>query len=158
VGRLPIEDPTKVHLLALDTGDPLEFQWHVYIPAGVDAIWKLEYPGGSSTSSGMTSVSQTSLVRVRFRETGGRWQMWAQYGQGSSLADFQDGALFDQAESLVFEQLGQGTTTVLEMDQIATLLKITTGDKPLPDGRDEPLLDFRFGSRSAWAKEQDQGQ
>lgn len=34
VGDLTVDDPSKVHVRVLDTGEDLHFAWRVYFPAG----------------------------------------------------------------------------------------------------------------------------
>jgi hypothetical protein len=41
VGYLDIEDPTKVHVLALETTEPDTWRWRVYIPKGNTYAWRL---------------------------------------------------------------------------------------------------------------------
>lgn len=157
VGRLPIEDATKVHVLALPSDDPLDFKWQVYVPAGFDAKWSLEYPGGGNSSSGVNHKTRTGLARVQFRKVDGQWYMWRKSTHGSSIVNVQYGELLEQPQLLTFQQLGKNSAKVLEADEIVTLLKITSEQKPLPNDGQSSLLKLRFGSRKAWASQQAQG-
>ncbi len=33
-GDLVVTDPSRIHVVALDTGEPLHFAWRIYLPAG----------------------------------------------------------------------------------------------------------------------------
>lgn len=157
VGRLPIKDATKVHVRAFESDNPLEFKWQIHVPAGFNGEWRLEYPRGSSSSMGTNQRPRTAFVRVRFRKIDGQWHMWSKHMNGSSIVDVKSGELLEHPESLRFQQFGKGEVKVLAADQVATLLKITTEQGPLGEEPAEPLLNFRLGSRAAWAKQRAQG-
>ena len=150
VGRLPISDPTKVHVLALDTGDPLDFAWLVYLPGQFKGSWKTVVSNSMSSTSGEESREpQTDLVRVKFRRIDGQWQMWNKRRTGSGLSSIPEGMFIDHPGSLNVMQMGQGQVEVVDTDQVATLLQIVA---PPDQSSEGTFISMRLGSQAAWAK------
>ena len=63
-GELAIDDPAKLSIRAIDTGEPLRFAWRVYVPPNYLQVVKRS-TGSSSRSS--SSSPQQLIARVRFR-------------------------------------------------------------------------------------------
>lgn len=129
-GDLPIVDRSRVHILALDTGDPMHFAWRVYYPANYSQILASD---GSWSNSWSSSPSEF-IGRVRFREDKqGRLQVYRQFWGGSSTTGLPDQALAEQLhgrwDKLRVEQLGSAGVTILEPDQTLAMLRLT-----LPEG------------------------
>ncbi|MBC8356204.1 MAG: hypothetical protein H8E66_29860 [Planctomycetes bacterium] len=154
VGRLSIIDETKIQALALPTGDPLDFQWQVYLPPKFDGRWKTQSDGGSSTSSMRSQEARTELVRVRFRKIDGQWFVWHKSNHGSGTSTLQHGELFEKPETLNVLQFAQRAMEVAESGKVTTLLKITA---PAAQGREELIFTVQFGSHDAWAKQSAKG-
>ncbi len=163
VGSLPISDPSKVHVRALETGEELHFAWRVYLPAGFSARWECESGGSSSSSS---SGTREFIARARLREDEhGTLYVFAKQDGGSMklglgnerLADL----LRDRWREIGVEQLGSDGVVVVDGSQVATLLRLTLSDD-LKREADEKLgkhfvgrfgkalFEVRFGSDQAF--------
>ena len=150
VGRYPVSDPTKVHVVALDTGDPLDFAWLVYLPGQFKGSWKtIVSNSGSGINSEDSREPQIDLVRVKFRKVDGRWQMWNKTRNGSGLRSISEGVFFDQPESLKVMQIGKGQVEVIDTDQVATLLRL---ESPPEQSSEGTTITMRLGSQAAWDK------
>jgi hypothetical protein len=128
-GDLKISDPQKVHVLALETGEPLHFAWRVYLPPNCRTT--VRYEGGGSTSN--YSQPQNIIARVRFREhPPGRLQVYTKFAGSSSQSGFGDEALAsflqDRWDQIRVEQLGTGQTALVKLDEEAVLLKLSLPD------------------------------
>jgi hypothetical protein len=67
-GDLEIGDPTRVHLCAIPTGEPLHFAWRVYLPANCPARFHVKAGGFTGHSGASRGQPQEFIARVRFRE------------------------------------------------------------------------------------------
>lgn len=157
VGRLPIEDESKAHVIALETDEPLDFAWIVYLPAKFNAKWEsVVYQSGSSSTSGGDSEARTEIVRVRFRKIDGQWHLWRKFINSSSthsINNLQFGDALDQWESLDIEQLGRDGVVTIEPDDVVTLLEISPGTGEAANSTETPWCTVRVGSQEAWAKQ-----
>ena len=82
-GDLPITDVSKIHALALETGESLHFAWRVYLPPNCRIMVK--HNGGSSSL--FRSNPQHLIARVRFREQPpGRLQVYTRLDADRSTA------------------------------------------------------------------------
>jgi hypothetical protein len=159
VGRLPIEDATKVHVLAIETKEPLDFAWQVHVPANFDWKWQTtQFQHNTSTSSGKVQASRVELVRVRFRKIDGQWHVWNKMLGSSGVTSSSDAELLERPELLHIEQLGVGKLTAIEPDEVVTLLNITGKQPSRPEDPATTAFLGRFGSRAAWAKQPSKGQ
>jgi hypothetical protein len=137
-GDLPLTDPNKVHVLALETGESLHFAWRVYLPP--NRHFTARYHGGASSS--LQATPQQFIARVRFREQpAGRMQIYTKFAGGSGQMGFGDESLaaflrgrWDQVQ---VEQLGSGKMAVLKPDEEAVLLRLTLPE----DLRDQAASD-----------------
>lgn len=136
-GDLPIDDPSKVYVMALETGEPLHFAWRVYYPGNYRSI--LTHNAGSRSTT-TTSKPAEFIARVRVREDGrGRLESYTHFSGGSSNMTLGDGGLADLLRGrwgeVRVEQLGAGGVAAIDPDGSAVLLRLT-----LPDSiRDEAL-------------------
>lgn len=84
-------DPAKVHLVALDTGEPLHFAWRVYYPANYRAVLTNSLGVQSSSS---TSNPTEAILRLRFFENDrGLLEVYVKGAQGRSQGTLGDGSL-----------------------------------------------------------------
>jgi hypothetical protein len=125
-GDLPIGDPSKVHVMALPTGDPRHYAWRVYLPP------KYSYELRSQTSGGQRSASDASefIARVRFREDDqGQLQVYTRFGSGSSRGGLGGRPLAEllrgRWNKIAVEQLGAAGVVAIEPDGKAIVLKLT---------------------------------
>ena len=61
VGRLNIEDPTKLHVMRVDTDNELEWKWRIWVPEG--ASYALRGSGGSVPQEGFPTDGGTMYLR-----------------------------------------------------------------------------------------------
>ncbi len=138
VGDLPLKDASKVHVLALDTGDPRHFAWRVYLPPPYNLTFN-DRSGSLWTSS---IGSPESIFRVRFRQDAqGDMELYEQFGGMSTQSSFGTTELGEflrsRWEKVKVEQLGAPEVAVLDPDQPAVLLRLTLANDLL-DGREAP--------------------
>jgi hypothetical protein len=130
-GELPLKDPNKVHILALETGESLHFAWRVYLPPRYHV--HLRHSSGSSSS--YHSDAQHLIARVRIREgPGGRLQIYEHFAGGSGQMSLGDESLANflrgRWDEVSVEQLGaRGNAAVLDADEQAVLLRLSLPDK-----------------------------
>ncbi|MDA1050720.1 MAG: hypothetical protein O3C40_09610 [Planctomycetota bacterium] len=160
VRRLPIEDAAKVHVLALETNDPLDFAWQVYTPPKFNSKWEItDFRNGSNSSSSMQHESQTEIFRVRFRKIDGQWVVWHKVKFSSRI---ESGALepelLDRSEARHVQQLGVGKVRVVEPDEVVTMLSIMSNQLSQPGAKAKTAIVVRFGSQDAWAKQERKGE
>jgi hypothetical protein len=125
-GDLPISDPTRVHVRALETHEPLHFAWRIYLPANYPVV--LKGNSGSTTSSAQ-SAAMEFIARVRIREdSAGNLQVYTHFANSSSRGDLGDPALVKflrgRLEKIVVEQLGAADIVAVDSDQAAVLLRL----------------------------------
>ncbi len=133
-GDLTITDPTKIHILALDTGEPLHFAWRIYLPPKSKFV--LRDSSGSGQTWDQYGDGDEFIARIRIREdpSDGQLRVYHSFAGGSgtqglggnrALANFIRGR---ETEILV-EQVGVGTTAVFDPEHETKLLRLT-----IPDG------------------------
>lgn len=133
-GNLAIGDPDKVHLMALDTGDPMHFAWRVYFPANYPVVLA---QGNGNQSSSSSSVPTEAILRVRFRQSDkGYLDVYTKALHGSSRLSIGDKALADLLRGrwgeIKVEQAGAKEVFVIGQDEKVSLIKLT-----LPDAMQE---------------------
>ena len=128
-GDFSITDPSRIHVLALDTGEPLHFAWRVYLPADYKLVER-EMSGGAVSASPPGQVSSRELIlRTRFREDAeGHLNLYQNFEETSHRASFGDKSLskvlhgrFDQ---VLVEQLGTQTVVSVGVDEPLDLLRL----------------------------------
>jgi hypothetical protein len=132
-GDLPVGDESRVHVLALKTGEPLHFAWRVYVPPNYKQIITGRGGGGSWSGSSSSSSAQQFTARVRFREDpDGALQVYSRFSGGSSLMSIGDRPLAtflrDRWNRLRVEQLGAAHLETVPVDGSAVLLRLTLPD------------------------------
>lgn len=144
-GDLLIADPSRVHVRALDTGEPLHFAWRVYLPPNYTQVWRSS-SGGQETS--WSSFAREFIARVRFREDEqGILQVYSRTSGGSGRAGLGDRHLAELLRGrwgeILVEQLGAADLVAFEPDRRAVFLRLT-----LPDGmQDEARVKLSPGVR-----------
>jgi hypothetical protein len=136
VGDLPIKDASKVHVLALDTGDPQHFAWRVYLPPPYNLTFNDRSGSLWTTSIG----SPESIFRVRIRQDAqGDMELYEQFGGMSTERSFGTEELVEllrgRWDKVKVEQLGAPEVAVLDPDQPAALLRLTLADDLLDEAR-----------------------
>lgn len=131
VGNLPIGDPTKVLIRAVETGEPLHFAWQVHLPPNY-ALAVMN--SGSGFSGSPSAKSRDFVARVRFREDDeGRLQVGVNFGGNSSRVSLGDRSLADllrgRWDEILVDRPGVADTAVIEPDRSAVLVRLT-----LPEG------------------------
>jgi hypothetical protein len=128
-GDLPIIDPTKLHALALQTGDPLHFAWRIYVPPNYSPQLR-----GSGMAIALGSARASEFIaRVRVRpDDKGDMQVYTHFGNTTSGTSLGMQAIVSVLENrwdkLKVEQLGAHALTVIKADQPAVLLRLTLPD------------------------------
>jgi hypothetical protein len=147
-GDLTIADPSRVHLLALDTGQPLHFAWRVYLPPGYKVA--LRSNAGFSFTSWSGSRDPVQFVaRVRLREDEqGNWQVYARFSGSSTRTGLGDQKLAELLRGRWREvrvtQLGSPDMVAVEPGRPATLLRLTLPEDLQAEAREKlPADDLR---------------
>lgn len=129
-GDLTITDPAKIHMLALETGDPMHFAWRVYLPPKCSLTLSAK-SGGGSTSFSVNASEFIARVRVR-RSERGALAVYQHFGSGSSLFEFGDPAfaslVFDRQDKLLVEQVGADRLATFDPKQSAIFLRLSLPD------------------------------
>jgi hypothetical protein len=130
-GDLSITDPSKVHVLALETGEPLHFAWRIYVPPNY-TLHLTSGMGGQSSS--WSSGSSEFIARVRFREgESGTLEVYSHVAGGSSAMGIGTPALAELLrghwDRVAVEQSGRSGLTAIDPKKPELLLRLT-----LPDG------------------------
>ncbi len=149
VGRLPVGDPGKIHLRAVDTGEELHFAWRIYSPGGAQVKWKYD----SGSGSHMRSAPHHAIARVRLRRMeDGTVYFYTKRGGGAScgqLGDREFGRLLQEHwNEIEVEQLALDDVVVLEADEVVTLLRLTLPEHVIQEAEQKvrPAVMRRFRS------------
>lgn len=130
-GDLPLGDPGQVHLVALDTGEPLHFAWRVYFPANYQV--NLTSGDGAQSSSSATDPTE-AIIRLRFRDGDqGVLEVYVKGSGGSSRHGMGDKALADLLRGrwgeIEVEQMGSKEVAVIKPDEQVSLIKLTLPER-----------------------------
>lgn len=133
-GDLTITDPDKIHILALDTGEPLHYAWRVYLPPKHKL--RMDSASGGSRGSHVFSGGRGEFIaRARLRVESGRGvvQVYRGIEYGSGTFSISNRKLTDllagHEREILAEQLGSGKVAVLDPDETSVLLRLR-----LPEG------------------------
>jgi len=164
VGCLRIEDPSRMYVRALETGEELHFAWRVYFPAGLNLRTKNSNGGGTWSSKRPDAIE--FIARVRFRENDdGRLNVFTKQANGSGRLALGDRRLADllrgRWDEIQVEQLGSDGSVAIATDEVATLLRLTFSEdlkreagqklsKSLATRFQRVLFDMRLGSDKAF--------
>jgi hypothetical protein len=147
-GDLKITDPTKVHIQALETDDPMHFAWRVYYPPNYKQLLQSNNGYGGTQWS---RESQEFIARVRFRPNGdGDMEVYTRFAGGSSQGTFGNKQLakllVDHWDTIDVEQLGATGLTTLEPDKSAVILRLSLSKEVEAQARTtlSPYMQERF--------------
>lgn len=62
-----VEDPDRVYVKAIETDNPLEFEWQVYLPSGFKKMAVIETIGGNFRKNANTVLSESIHCIARFK-------------------------------------------------------------------------------------------
>lgn len=125
-GDLAIGDPKQIHLVALDTGEPLNFAWRAYFPPGYDQLLGM---GKGRQSTNLLTGPGESISRLRIRENeSGNLEYYASFSGGGSWWSYGDKALADllrgRWDQVRVEQLGSDGVASLDPSKPGVLLRL----------------------------------
>jgi hypothetical protein len=127
-GSLPIADPTKVHIRAIDTGEPLHFAWQAYFPPN----YTFSYTTKSGSGSSARGKAVETTLRVRIREVDGRLMVYKNFGGGGGGVGGGSGQLIewlkehpDALQKFRVEQFAAEGLVVFNVAETHTLLKVS---------------------------------
>ncbi|HEU5117546.1 MAG TPA: hypothetical protein VFT74_12955, partial [Isosphaeraceae bacterium] len=128
-GVLPITDPSRVHVVALETGDPMHFAWRFYVPEK----YNMRVADNQGSSSSWSSNAAEFIGRVRFREDDqGRLEIHEhmKFSSGRSNLGSKEltRLLHGRWDQLRVEQFGAPEMAVLDADESAVLLRLSLPD------------------------------
>lgn len=131
VGTLRIEDPSKMHVRALETGEPLHFTWRVYLPVGSTVLRRED---GRARFGWPIREPREFMLRVRFREDDdGVLRVFTQRTNGSGTSELGSRQLADllrdRWDEIQVEQLGRDHLVVVEPDEVPILLRLTLSEE-----------------------------
>lgn len=130
IGTFKITDPKLIHIQAVETENPLEFAWRIYLPANYSMKVVQSCDTAGATTSQSTRVTPTEFIaRVMLRESNGLLECYSSFNASGSLQGFQ-GSLYaaavrEQFGRLKIEQLGKSGPTTYQPNEDLTLLKIS---------------------------------
>jgi hypothetical protein len=128
-GDLEIGDPTRAHLRAIATGEPLHFAWRVYLPGSFPARVRVRTGQSSMEASGSRSQPLEFIARVRLREDEDGvlnvyWK-FAGYGRREGVGDQAFATLLrGRWNEVAVEQLGAAEVVAIGPDRLITLLRL----------------------------------
>lgn len=126
IGFLDISYPSKVHVVALASEDPLHFRWRIYLPDKYSVVWRTSEVGaGSHTSIGPNNF----IAQVRFRKSEYGFvriftDLESRGGVGSLGGRELETFLLDRWDEIETVQLGADGPAVIEPQEVATLLRL----------------------------------
>ncbi len=140
-GAFPIQDPTQLHIVALETTDPLSFAWRFYVPPNDNPEVRTDSGSGYS-AFGLNPGSEASefIARVRLRHTpNGGTQVYTNFGSTSGFTTLGTpaGNLLtpDRWNDVKVEQLGIPQMAILRPNQSTVLLRLTLPDDLAAEAR-----------------------
>jgi hypothetical protein len=130
IGSFPIVDPTLVHVQAMETQQPLEFAWRIYLPANFKmTLLQTFNQNGSSSWGGSNTQPSEFIARVVLREHNGSIECFTRFNNSSGVSSMQSPihviAIREHWEHLKIEQLGKPTLASIQPDGESTLLRIS---------------------------------
>lgn len=162
-GFLDVSDPSKVHVVALASEDPLHFRWRIYLPEKQSVSWRTSEVGaGSHTSTG----PENFIAQVRFRKSEYGFvriftDLESRGGVGSLGGRELERFLLDRWDEIETVQLGADGPAVIEPQEVATLLQLRMpaamekeAEALLPASWAKQvvpvLYEVRIGTKEAW--------
>ena len=164
IGSLAIQDRSKVHVQAIETGERMQFAWRVYVPAGFHFRWQDNHGSGES---GLVPRAGGVIARVWVCPSNERGKLRAYTKWGISHLDSGFGnrqlvdLLHDRWDEVQVEQLGSENAVIINDNEVATLLRLKLPDdlkreaEQVLDRHDRPrlrtgLFEISFGSEEAF--------
>lgn len=157
-GDLELSDPFRVHVLALDTGDPLHFAWRMYLPPDCTGAWDWSSCGRQTSRSRWQNVSSSSIpydgiCRVRFRKDARLgWQVLTVSGTTSSLLPIEPSLarqLDRGIQTLRVTRAGAARSESFGPEELVTLIQIEPARADRADGEaidsHTATASFQFG-------------
>ncbi len=126
-GDLPIGDPSKLHIRAIPTGEPLHFAWRIHVPANYPLVYQDSAGMGGGSPRAMTSAYDM-IARVRIHEVDGVLQAFKNLtGAGSSnLGESTLASLIRGRESkILVEQFASQRLETIDLGGTAELIRLT---------------------------------
>jgi hypothetical protein len=128
-GDFSITDPSRIHVVALATGEPLHFAWRVYLPANYELVERGTSAGPVSASPTGPKPSRELILRVRFREDAkGRLNLYQTYEDERTRATFGGKSLskvlHGRFDKVLVEQLGTHGIVSVGVDEPLDLLRL----------------------------------
>jgi len=133
-GELEIKDTSKYLVTSVDTGDPMDFQWRTYYPAGLELEEYHEFAGTTRGPNVFQTYGIESIVRCRFdfRDDGVlRAHYLRRRGSGLELLSnrkFKE-FLWDHWSELEITRLGEAGPVEIAIDRPLELLTIRVPQK-----------------------------
>lgn len=152
IGSFPISDPRLVHIQALETENPLEFKWRVYLPANFK-MTRVVHSDSSASTRGRMHISNPKelIAKVQFRENNGRIECYSDFGPASSVMEFPQSlhaaVLSEKVDQLQIEQLGKNGLVTFAPNEEFTVLRITVPNE-LQESMKSRFDDLRQRSQS----------
>jgi len=130
IGSFPIVDPTLVHVRAIDTQQPLEFAWRIYLPAHFKMTNAQTFdPSGTNYYHYSGSEPSEFIARVILREHNGSMECYTSFNFSSGVSSTQNPlhliAIREQWEHLHIEQLGKPELAKFQPNEEMPLLRIS---------------------------------
>lgn len=136
VGQMGISDAKLVHIKALNTQEPWQWAWRVYLPDNANGTLAYFVGSSGSGSHGFNGGPQEFIARVNItRLKDGRFGLYSRFTGGSSFSSFGSKEfcefLTEHRDQLKIEQLGEdGKTQALSAGDPAVLvLRISLPDE-----------------------------
>ncbi len=127
-GDLTITDPAKIHILALETGEPLHYAWRIYLPPNYNWNARNSWGGGGGS---WNSQATELIARVRLRENPGTGHLelfehlpggGGKFSRGETRLA---GLIRGHEGEILVEQLGSKGVALVDPDRRADLLRLT---------------------------------
>jgi hypothetical protein len=128
-GEFSVTDPSRIHVLAVDTGEPLHFAWHVYLPADYELIPREASSGPVRVTSPSSIPARELILRVRFREDNeGRLDLYQKHENGSQRGSFGNKALsrvlHGRFDKVLVQQMGKHSVESVGVNEPLDLLSL----------------------------------
>ena len=131
-GELEIGDPSRFHMVRVETGDPMYFQWRFYVPAGAQLTVRRYRgrSGWSGSSSSIASEAHSSLLSCRFRVVDGELSIFTSHDGGSGLSRWNwkpkfEAELVKRWDELDIKVVGKEETIDFAPNEAVVALKIS---------------------------------
>ena len=166
VGKLDVDDHTRIHIALIESSEPLHHVWRVYLPAR--SAWRVTHESassGSGWSQSGPSEARNEIWRWRVVGSDGAFRSHVLSGSGSSTSSIQpEMARFLRSNwrDLEMEIAGEHGLQIASTDQIIPLVTISVPTDLLPKAKEalgertgeqlkeKPLLRMELGSEAAF--------